>query len=176
MGNPTDYNGLMNAFSASGVISASKAYPIYFAEMGITVGSASERLQYDNILHVFSDQGWSWGAWWFKDINIFAFVDSRASPTTEGLIYQKWLNAAAPAPLHPKATLLAKVYFIASRFDVKLQADNLVRWDVAVRLNRKQKTHKKVKNMAYKYIAEEWAKPEEKLRRRTHAPTPSTVA
>jgi hypothetical protein len=34
--------------------------------------------------------------------------------------------------------LLEKVYFVACRFDVKLQADNLVRWDVAERLNRKQ--------------------------------------
>jgi hypothetical protein len=34
---------------------------------------------------------------------------------------------------------LAKVYLVACRFDVKLQADNPVRWDVAERLNRKQK-------------------------------------
>jgi hypothetical protein len=33
-----------------------------------------------------------------------------------------------------------KVYFSACTFDVKLQADNPVRWDVAERLNRKQKT------------------------------------
>ena len=33
---------------------------------------------------------------------------------------------------------LEKVYFIACRSVVKLQADNLVRWDVAERLNRKQ--------------------------------------
>lgn len=97
-GNPTDYNGLMNAFTASGVISASNTYPIYFAEMGITVGSASERVQYDTVLHIFHDQGWSWGAWWFKDTNIFAFIDSKANPTAEGLIYQKWLKAAAPTP------------------------------------------------------------------------------
>ncbi len=32
-----------------------------------------------------------------------------------------------------------KVYFIAGHYDVKLQADNHVRWDVAERLNRKQK-------------------------------------
>ena len=33
---------------------------------------------------------------------------------------------------------LEKVYFIGCTFDVKLQADNLVRWDVAERLNHKQ--------------------------------------
>lgn len=97
-GNPTDYNGLMNAFTASGVVDASKTYPIYFAEMGITVSSASERVQYDNILHIFHDLSWSWSAWWFKDENIFAFVDSHANPTAEGLIYQKWLQAATPPP------------------------------------------------------------------------------
>jgi hypothetical protein len=32
-----------------------------------------------------------------------------------------------------------KVYFIEGHYDVKLQADNRVRWDVAARLNRKQK-------------------------------------
>jgi hypothetical protein len=96
--NPTDYDGLMNAFTVSGVVGASKTYPIYFAEMGITVGIASERVQYDNILHIFRDLGWSWAAWWFQDTNIFAFVDSRANPTAEGLIYQKWLDMAAPAP------------------------------------------------------------------------------
>ena len=31
-----------------------------------------------------------------------------------------------------------KVYFIQCYFDVKLQADKHVRWDVAERLNRKQ--------------------------------------
>ena len=45
--------------------------------------------------------------------------------------------------LHTNATPLAKVYFIASRFDVKLQTDNPVRWDVAERLNHKQKTQRK---------------------------------
>jgi len=55
---------------------------------------------------------------------------------------RSWRNPQPNIHLHPKATLLAKVYFIASRFDVKLQADNLVRWDVAVRLNHKQKTQK----------------------------------
>jgi hypothetical protein len=37
---------------------------------------------------------------------------------------------------------LEKVYFIGCIFDVKLQADNHVRWDVAERLNRKHKTNK----------------------------------
>jgi hypothetical protein len=97
-GNPTDYNGLLNAFNASGVLGASETYPIYFAEMGITVGSASERVQYDNILHIFHDLGWSWSAWWFQDGDIYAFVDSGANPTAEGLIYQKWLDVAASEP------------------------------------------------------------------------------
>lgn len=35
-----------------------------------------------------------------------------------------------------------KVYFTAWHFVVKLQADDLVRWDVAERLNRKQKNTK----------------------------------
>jgi hypothetical protein len=34
--------------------------------------------------------------------------------------------------------LAGKVYFIDWHYDVKLQADNHVRWDVAARLNRKQ--------------------------------------
>ncbi|MGD6852192.1 MAG: glycoside hydrolase family 5 protein [Candidatus Bathyarchaeia archaeon] len=97
-GNPTDYNGLMDAFSASGVVAASKVYPIYFGELGITVGSQSERTQYDNILHIFADNDWSWGVWWFRDTNIFAFVDATGSPTTEGLIYQKWLQITTPQP------------------------------------------------------------------------------
>ncbi len=96
-GSPTDYNGLMNAFTASGVLAASKSYPIDLAEIGITKGSASERVQYDNILRICSEQGWGWGAWWFRDTNIFAFVDSRANPTAEGLIYQKWLTPS-PTP------------------------------------------------------------------------------
>jgi hypothetical protein len=97
-GNPTDYTGLMNAFTASGVLDASKLYPIYFGEMGITVGSPSELTQYDNILHIFSNHKWSWGVWWFRDINIFAFVDSTGGPNTQGLIYQKWLQITTPAP------------------------------------------------------------------------------
>jgi large subunit ribosomal protein L15e len=44
---------------------------------------------------------------------------------------------------------------------VKLQADNLVRRDVAERLNHKQKTTmEELKKMAYKYIAKEWSQPE----------------
>jgi hypothetical protein len=34
-----------------------------------------------------------------------------------------------------------KVYFVVGQYDVKLQADNHVRWDVAERLNRKQTKH-----------------------------------
>jgi hypothetical protein len=37
--------------------------------------------------------------------------------------------------------LAGKVYFIEGHYDVKLQADNRVRWDVAERLNRKQIKH-----------------------------------
>jgi hypothetical protein len=37
--------------------------------------------------------------------------------------------------------LSGKVYFIQWHYDEKLQADNLVRWDVAERLNRKQMKH-----------------------------------
>ncbi len=37
--------------------------------------------------------------------------------------------------------LAGKVYFIEWHYDVKLQADNHVRWDVAARLNRKQRIH-----------------------------------
>jgi len=37
--------------------------------------------------------------------------------------------------------LAGKVYFIDWHYDVKLQADNHVRWDVAARLNRKQIKH-----------------------------------
>jgi len=40
-----------------------------------------------------------------------------------------------------KACIAGKVYFIAWYYDVKLQADNHVRWDVAERLNRKQVKH-----------------------------------
>ena len=35
--------------------------------------------------------------------------------------------------------IAGKVYFVAWHYDVKLQADNHVRWDVAERLNRKQR-------------------------------------
>ena len=37
--------------------------------------------------------------------------------------------------------IAGKVYFVAWHYDVKLQADNHVRWDVAERLNRKQIIH-----------------------------------
>jgi hypothetical protein len=37
--------------------------------------------------------------------------------------------------------IIQKVYFVAWYYDVKLQADNHIRWDVAERLNRKQVKH-----------------------------------
>ena len=40
-----------------------------------------------------------------------------------------------------RAYTAGKVYFVAWYYDVKLQADNHVRWDVAERLNRKQVKH-----------------------------------
>lgn len=41
--------------------------------------------------------------------------------------------------------MIEKVYFTLCCFDEKLQTDNLVRWDVAARLNRKHK-RQQVKN------------------------------
>jgi hypothetical protein len=57
------------------------------------------------------------------------------------------LTALNKGAIDKKSTRCAgKVYFIAGHYDVKLQADNHVRWDVAERLNRKQKTNIKEKN------------------------------
>jgi hypothetical protein len=42
---------------------------------------------------------------------------------------------------YAKREFAGKVYFVAWYYDVKLQADNHVRWDVAERLNRKQIKH-----------------------------------
>jgi hypothetical protein len=50
------------------------------------------------------------------------------------------LTVSPKAAINKKSSNVpGKVYFIAWYYDVKLQADNHVRWDVAERLNRKQK-------------------------------------
>ena len=70
---------------------------------------------------------------------------------------------------------LEKVYFIGCIFDVKLQADNPVRWDVAERLNHKQKIQK-VKHYGIQIYRRRMGEPRKKLRRRPQSPTPRTMA
>src|SRR5512138_2957499 len=84
----------------------------------------------------------------------------------------------ARADLFLLATFVSagKVYFVAVHFVVKLQADNLVRWDVAPRgLNRKQK-YNRLKIHGIQIHSRRMGSARKKLRRRTNAPTTRTMA
>jgi hypothetical protein len=91
-GNPTDYNGLMNAFNQSGILSAAQTYPMYFGEIGMNWQDSTDLTRYNNILQIFHYEGWSWSGWWFRSLYWTAMVNNNGSPNAAGQLYQSWLN------------------------------------------------------------------------------------